>query len=77
MVVRQGLQMTGIGLAIGLPVAFAATRLLETLLYGVKPHDPVTFAGLVVLFAAVALLASYLPARKATRLNPNQALHFE
>jgi len=77
MVVRQGLTMAGIGLAIGVPAALAAARLLGSMLYGIRPHDPVTFAGLVVLFAAVALAASYLPARKATKVSPIVALRFE
>jgi putative ABC transport system permease protein len=77
MVVRQGLTMAGIGLVIGVPAALAAARLLGSVLYEIKPHDPVTFAGLILLFAAVAAAASYLPARQATKVSPTVALRFE
>ena len=77
MVVRQGLTMAAIGLAIGVPAALAAARLLGSVLYEVKPNDPLTFAGLVLLFTAVAAAASYLPARRATRISPMVALRFE
>jgi ABC-type antimicrobial peptide transport system permease subunit len=77
MVVREGLAMTAVGLAIGVPAALAATRLLGTLLYGIKPHDPLTFAGLGLTFAAVAFVASYLPARKATKVSPVVALRLD
>lgn len=77
MVVREGLAMAGIGLMIGVPVALAAARLLRSILYEIKPHDPVTFAGLVLLFIAVAAAASYLPARKVSNVSPMEALRFE
>jgi len=74
MVVRQGLATAAIGLAIGVPVALAAASLLESLLYEIKPQDPVTFGGLVLLFTTITVAASYMPARKATRISPMAAL---
>lgn len=77
MVVRQGLATTAAGLAIGLPAALAATRLLGSLLYEVRPHDPLTFACLVLAFGAVAFVASYLPARKAAGVSPLESLRLD
>ncbi|HEY2377655.1 MAG TPA: ABC transporter permease [Gemmatimonadaceae bacterium] len=74
MVVRQGTRLTLIGIVVGLAGAFALTRLMRTLLFGVTPSDPLTFLGIAVLLGAVALLASYLPARRATRVDPVIAL---
>jgi putative ABC transport system permease protein len=69
-VLRSGLGLTLWGLAIGLGCALAATRLIASFLYGVTPWDLVTFVGTAAIFLAVALAASYLPARRATRLDP-------
>ncbi len=77
MVVRQGLTMAGIGLVLGVPAALAAARLLGSVLYEIKPYDPVTFAGLILLFPALAVAASYMPARQATKVSPVVALRFE
>jgi len=77
MVMRQGLLLAGIGLALGLAGAVAATRLLTQLLFEVKPGDPVTYAGVTALLAVVALAASYIPARRATRVDPLAALRQE
>src|SRR5260370_14840368 len=65
-----GLRLAGIGLAVGLAAALAATRLLSSLLYGVRPTDAVTFAAVSFILLVVALIASYLPARRATRVDP-------
>jgi putative ABC transport system permease protein len=77
MVVRQGMSLTMIGLVIGLTLAFAATRLLTSLLYGVGPTDPSTFVVISSLFALVALLACYIPARRAAKVDPIVALRHE
>ena len=77
MVVRQGLGMTLVGIAAGLAGAFAFTRLLATFLFGVGPTDPVTFAAAAALLLATALVASYLPARRAASVSPLQALRYE
>jgi putative ABC transport system permease protein len=66
-----------IGLALGLAGAVAATRVLSSLLYGVKPADPATFAGVLLFFAAIAFAASYLPSRRAARMDPMAALRHE
>ena len=74
MVLREGLALTLAGVGLGLLVAFMATRSLETLLFEIEPHDPVTFAGIAVLLVAVAGVACYLPARRAARIDPLTAL---
>jgi putative ABC transport system permease protein len=74
LVVRQGLMLAAIGIAVGLAGAFALTRLLASLLYGVNATDPLTFAGVTGLLAAVAVAASFLPAWRATRVDPVIAL---
>jgi ABC-type antimicrobial peptide transport system permease subunit len=76
-IVGQGLKLTLIGLGFGFAGAFAVTRLLATLLFGVTPLDPVTFVGVGVVLAIVALIASYVPARRATRIQPTIALRAE
>jgi len=77
LIVSQGMRMAMIGIALGLAGAFALTRVLASLLFGVGATDPVTFVGVVVLLAAVALLACYIPARRAARVNPLVALRNE
>jgi predicted permease len=77
MVLRQGIGIVAIGLLAGLAAAFAGTRLLTDLFYGVTPSDPVTYAVVATLLLAVALLACWIPARRATRVSPLVALRFE
>jgi predicted permease len=77
LVVGHGMLLTATGIALGLAGAFAITRVLEKFLWGVRPTDPVTFIAVSLLLAAVALLASYLPARRATEVDPMVALRYE
>jgi predicted permease len=77
LVVRQGLVLTGVGLVFGLVAATVATRYLESFLFGVTPLDPGTFAGVSVIFAFIAIFASYLPVRRATNVDPLVALRSE
>jgi len=77
MIVGQGLSLTLVGIVIGSAGAFALTRLIASLLYGVSPTDPITFFAVAILLSAVALLACYLPARRATRIDPLVALRYE
>jgi len=77
MVLRQGLMLVLLGLAIGLPASFFASRLLSTLLFGIGPHDPVAFAGAIVLLLAVALAACAAPAIRASRIDPIAALRID
>jgi putative ABC transport system permease protein len=77
LVVGQAMMIVGISLAVGVVGAFAATRLLNSLLYGVGASDPVTFAVIVVLVSGVAFIAAWLPARRATRVDPIIALRAE
>jgi putative ABC transport system permease protein len=77
MVLGEGMALALIGLAIGLPVAFALTRLMAALLFDVSPRDPLTFAAVCVLLIVVALAASYIPARRATAIDPMAALRRE
>jgi predicted permease len=77
MVIRQGMTLVVYGLAIGLPAAFAATRLLRALLFDVAPHDPLSFAGATAVLCAVALVACAAPALRASRVNPIAALRID
>jgi predicted permease len=73
-VIRTTLQLALIGIAIGTVASFGASRLIASLLFGTTPTDPVTFLGMVVVLGAIALLAGYIPARRASRINPMVAL---
>lgn len=77
LVVGRGLFISLIGVAIGLAAAFQLTRVVAGMLYGVTATDPLVFAGVPVLLIAVSMLASYVPARKATRIDPLEALRYE
>src|SRR5262249_45246781 len=77
LVLRQGLALVGLGLVLGLATALAVTRWLETLLFGVRTTDPMSFIGVSALLLAAGLLASYFPARRATLVDPIVALRQE
>jgi ABC-type antimicrobial peptide transport system permease subunit len=77
MIVRQALTLASAGIVVGLGAAFGLTRLMETLLFGVRPRDPLVFGTVTAVLALVALLAAYIPARRAVRIEPVQALRYE
>ncbi|MBI4661308.1 MAG: ABC transporter permease [Verrucomicrobia bacterium] len=77
LVLRQGAAIAGLGIVIGLAVAFALTRVLVTLLYEVKPTDPLTFLAVPLMLVGVVFLACWLPARRAARIDPMEALRYE
>jgi predicted permease len=77
MVLAEGSRLTLLGIAIGVAAAFGLTRFLTAMLFGVTPRDPIAFATVAVVLASVALAASYIPARRATKVNPIIALRYE
>jgi putative ABC transport system permease protein len=77
MILGHGMFLTAVGLVAGLLGAFALTRLMATMLFGVGPTDPATFAGVALLLAAVALIACYIPGRRATKVDPVNSLRYE
>jgi ABC-type antimicrobial peptide transport system permease subunit len=77
MFLRRGLALTGVGVVVGIVTAAAGMRLISALLYGVSPFDPLTYGAVIVALASVALLATWLPARQATRVDPSVALRSE
>jgi ABC-type antimicrobial peptide transport system permease subunit len=77
LVLGRGVLMVAAGLAVGLALSLAATRLLAVFLYGVSPFDPLTFLGVPLLLMLIALLACYLPAHRATKADPMTALRAE
>jgi ABC-type antimicrobial peptide transport system permease subunit len=74
MFVRYGAVLAGIGVAIGLGAAMGLTRLMSSLLFGISPFDPLTYAAVPVILVAAVMLASYLPARRASAVDPVEAL---
>jgi putative ABC transport system permease protein len=77
MVVGEGMRLAGLGVVLGLGGSLAAADVLASLLFGIPPHDALTFAAVAVLLIAVALAACWLPARRATRVDPSVALRYE
>jgi ABC-type antimicrobial peptide transport system permease subunit len=77
LVIREGLFVVAVGLVAGLLIAFAVTRLIAGFLYGVGPTDPTTFLVVPLVLSLVSLVASYLPARRATKVDPLVALRYE
>ena len=77
MVLRQGFTLAAVAMALGLAVSLALARLASAILYGVKPIDPITFIGVPLFLAGVVLLATGIPARRAARVEPLRALHYE
>jgi ABC-type antimicrobial peptide transport system permease subunit len=77
LVFSQGFVLLMVGMVIGLGGAFALTRLLRTLLFEITPTDPLTYSGVVALLIIVAFLACYVPARRATKVDPLVALRYE
>jgi predicted lysophospholipase L1 biosynthesis ABC-type transport system permease subunit len=77
MVLRQGLRLAAMGTALGVVGALIVSHLMAGLLYGVTPTDPLTFVGVALVLTLVALAACYIPARRATRVDPLTALHYE
>ena len=77
MVVGQGLWLAALGLTFGLGGAYALMRVMTSLLYGVAPSDPITYVDVGALLVGIAVIASYLPARRATRVDPMIALRVD
>jgi putative ABC transport system permease protein len=77
LVIGQGLRMSAIGIAIGLVIAIATTRVMSSMLVDVRPTDPITFVAMVLVFLGVAAVACWLPARRAAGMDPNEALRQE
>jgi putative ABC transport system permease protein len=77
MLLNWALALAGAGIVVGTIAAFGVTRLLTGFLFGIRPTDPLTFIGVALILGSVSLLASYVPARRATRVDPMVALRYE
>jgi ABC-type antimicrobial peptide transport system permease subunit len=77
LILKQAMRPVVLGIVIGFAICAAASRFMSVMLYGISPFDPVTFTGVALFLAAIALLACYLPARRATRVDPMEALRYE
>ena len=76
-ILREALMLTVIGAAIGLPVALALVRGIRSVFYGIEPHDPLTVIGTIGIMLTVAILAAWIPARRAAKIDPMNALRYE
>jgi predicted permease len=76
-ILRQAVLLAAIGVAVAMPVILALSRAMQSVVYGIKPHDPATMIGAAVLMISVAALAAWIPARRAARIDPMQALRYE
>jgi len=76
-ILREALTLAGIGVAIGLPIALALVHVIRAVFYGIEPHDPLTTTGAAVIMIAVAALAAWIPARRAAKVDPMEALRYE
>lgn len=77
LIVREGMVLAAIGMSVGVVTTLVLTRLLTAMLYGVRPADPATLLAVLMTVAAVAFVASYFPARRATKVEPIAALRYE
>jgi putative ABC transport system permease protein len=77
MVLRQGITLTLIGAAFGVVATLGATRLISSMIFGVSPDEPLTFVAVAAILSIVALLACYIPARRAMKVDPMVALRYE
>jgi ABC-type antimicrobial peptide transport system permease subunit len=77
LIVRQGMLLTGVAVGLGLPTALVAAKFSSGFLYGVHPHDLVTFLTVPLLLLGIALIACWIPARRASRIDPQAALRYE
>jgi ABC-type antimicrobial peptide transport system permease subunit len=76
-ILRQTVVLLAVGVTVGVALALAATRAASSLFFGLQPHDPLTFTGAGILLIGVALIASFIPARRASRVDPMVALRYE
>jgi ABC-type antimicrobial peptide transport system permease subunit len=76
-ILREALTLAAIGIVIGLPIALVLVRVVRGIIYGIEPHDPLTMIGAAVLMIAVAALAAWIPARRAAKIDPMEALRYE
>ena len=76
-ILREVLLLTAVGMVIGLPVALALVRVIRFCFYGIEPHDPLTMIGAAVIMLTVAALAAWIPARRAAKIDPMEALRYE
>jgi putative ABC transport system permease protein len=77
LIVGQALKLVGIGILVGVIVALGATRVMTTLLYGITATDPLTFVSICLIIGAIALIASYVPANRATKVDPLVAIRYD